>query len=80
VLAKSAKCDVDISTLEPSAATQCSQRSPTGTTPASISWDYLYWLARTAIALWRQYLDASQRPGERERAQRLSSSGRNQNS
>src|SRR5213596_2567476 len=57
------KCDVDISTLEQAAATQCSRRSPTGTALASIPGTTCTGWARTAMRCGGNTSSASKRPG-----------------
>jgi DUF971 family protein len=63
------KCDVDISTLEPSGSYAVQPTFSDGHSTGIYSWDYLYWLGKNRDTLWRQYLErlaeagASREPG-----------------
>lgn len=63
------KCDVDISSLEPSGSYAVQPTFSDGHSTGIYSWDYLYWLGKNRDALWRQYLErleaagASREPG-----------------
>jgi DUF971 family protein len=63
------KCDVDISTLEPSGSYAVQPTFSDGHSTGIYSWDYLYWLGKNRDTLWQQYLErlaeagASREPG-----------------
>ena len=63
------KCDVDISTLEPSGSYAVQPTFSDGHSTGIYSWDYLYWLGQNRDTLWQQYLErlaeagASREPG-----------------
>jgi len=57
------KCDVDISTLEPSGSYAVQPTFSDGHSTGIYSWDYLYWLGKNRDALWRQYLERLEKAG-----------------
>ena len=57
------KCDVDISTLEPSGSYAVQPTFSDGHSTGIYSWDYLYWLGKNRGTLWRQYLERLEQAG-----------------
>ena len=57
------KCDVDISTLEPSGSYAVQPTFSDGHSTGIYSWDYLYWLGKNGDTLWRQYLERLEKAG-----------------
>jgi DUF971 family protein len=57
------KCDVDISTLEPSGSYAVQPTFSDGHSTGIYSWDYLYWLGKNRDTLWRQYLERLEQAG-----------------
>ena len=63
------KCEVDITTLEPSGSYAVQPTFSDGHSTGIYSWDYLYWLGKNHDTLWRQHLErlaeagASREPG-----------------
>src|SRR2546428_8171297 len=49
------KCDVDISTLEPSGSYAVQPTFSDGHSTGIYSWDYLYWLGKNPDVLWPHY-------------------------
>src|SRR2546428_13253389 len=48
------KCDVDISSLEPSGSYAVQPTFSDGHSTGIYSWDYLYWLGKNPDTLWRR--------------------------
>ena len=57
------KCDVDISSLEPSGSYAVQPTFSDGHSTGIYSWDYLYWLGKNRETLWREYLERLERAG-----------------
>src|SRR5213596_1787699 len=57
------KCDVDISSLEPSGSYAVQPTFSDGHSTGIYSWDYLYWLGKNRDTLWREYLERLEQAG-----------------
>jgi DUF971 family protein len=57
------KCDVDISSLEPSGSYAVQPTFSDGHSTGIYSWDYLYWLGKNRETLWREYLERLEQAG-----------------
>jgi len=57
------KCEVDITTLEPSGSYAVQPTFSDGHSTGIYSWDYLYWLGKNRDTLWRQYLERLEKAG-----------------
>jgi DUF971 family protein len=57
------KCNVDISSLEPSGSYAVQPTFSDGHSTGIYSWDYLYWLGKNRETLWREYLERLEQAG-----------------
>jgi len=57
------KCEVDITTLEPSGSYAVQPTFSDGHSTGIYSWDYLYWLGKNRDTLWQQYLERLEKAG-----------------